>query len=337
MQKIAVIGAGWYGCHISKKLLDLGNKLTIFESQNEIFSGASGCNQNRLHLGYHYPRCQLTRSQSKKGFSRFKKEYGFLCEKIPQNIYAISNRESKLSFDEYLNAVSELAPLDKNQDINCIKIKNIENFINVNEEYINFNKARKYFQEILNDFIIFNSKVTKESISQLIKEYDYVIDCTWGEISDFSFPKYYESNLFHLYKRKEKDEKFALTVMDGDFFSIFPWYKEIYSLTNVKNIVLKKFQSFDESLKYNQSTKLNLSFIKEHRQSCEKLVEEFYPDFHKDFSYFEPKFSNKTKFESNNDSRYVIIERVKNLIKVFSGKIDTVFDAEEEILRELNL
>ena len=50
-----------------------------------------------------------------------------------------------ISFDEYLNAVSELAPLNKDHDFNSIKIRNVENFINVNEEYINFEKARKYF------------------------------------------------------------------------------------------------------------------------------------------------------------------------------------------------
>ncbi|MBL19238.1 MAG: hypothetical protein CMC82_05355 [Flavobacteriaceae bacterium] len=336
MKQIAVIGAGWYGCHISKKLLDLGNKVTVFERQSAIFLGASGCNQNRLHLGYHYPRCEITRSQSLKGFKRFKKEYDFLCEKIPENIYAISSIRSKLSFDEYLQSVSELAPLDKDQANKSMIIKNIENFINVDEEYINFEKAKKYFYKVLNNHIVFNSKMTKESVLQLTKEYDYVIDCTWGELSDFSFPRHYESNLFHLYKKKN-NSKFALTIMDGYFFSIFPWQKEIYSLTNVKNIVLKKFKSFDESLKYNQRLRSDLSFIKEHRLACEKQVVRFYPDFHKHFNYFEPRFSNKTKFENSDDSRYVIIERDGNLIKVFSGKIDTVFDAEDKIITELNL
>ena len=337
MKKIAVIGAGWYGCHISKKLLNLGNKVTIFESQDEIFLGASGSNQNRLHLGYHYPRCNRTRIQSKKGFARFKKEYGFLCERISENIYAISNKKSKLSFDKYLKSVSKLAPLDKLQRVKSIKIKNIENLINVDEEYINFEKAKKYFSKILNSHITFNSEITNESIPQLAEEYDYVIDCTWGKLSDFSFSKYYESNLFHLYQKKQNDPKFALTIMDGDFFSIFPWRGDIYSLTNVNKIVLKKFKSFEESIKYNNSIKSDLSFIEEHREACEKQVKEFYPEFLKDFTYLEPKFSNKTKFVSNKDSRYVIIESVKNLIKVFSGKIDTIFDAEEMILGELNL
>ena len=337
MKKIAVIGAGWYGCHISKKLLDLGNKVTIFESQDEIFLGASGVNQNRLHLGYHYPRCKRTRSQSKKGFVKFKKEYGFLCESISENIYAVSDKKSKLPFDRYLESVSELGPLNKAQRINSFEIKNIENFINVIEEYINFEKAKKFFSEILNSYITYNSKITKESVLQLIEKYDYVIDCTWGKLSDFSFSKYYESNLFHLYKKKQNNSKFALTVMDGDFFSIFPWYGEIYSLTNVNKIVLKKFKSFDESLEYNERIKSDFSFIQEHQQACERQVKEFYPKFLEDFIYFEPKFSNKTKFENSNDSRYVMIEREKNFIKVFSGKIDTIFDAEEMILRELNL
>ena len=71
--KIAIIGAGWFGCHIGHELLKEGHKVTIFEREKELFNGASGNNQNRLHLGYHYPRSNLTRVQSKKGFNIFKK------------------------------------------------------------------------------------------------------------------------------------------------------------------------------------------------------------------------------------------------------------------------
>ena len=336
MKKIAVIGAGWYGCHISKKLSELGNDLTIFESKDDIFLGASGCNQNRLHLGYHYPRCELTRSQSRSGFYKFKKEYGFLCEPIPENIYAISSMQSKLNFDQYLEIVDGLADL-KNKKSTHKKLSNIQGSINVNEEYINFKKAREYFSQILKNKIIFNSEITKKSLSKLKREYDFVIDCTWGELSMFSFSKYYECNLFHLYKLKSKNPNFAITLMDGYFFSLYPWYESIYSLTNVKNIVLNKFKTFSDCKEYKQKIKTDPTFINKHREACEKEVLEYYPEFYKDFDYLEHKFSYKTKFESEFDSRYVIIEREKNLIKVFSGKIDTIFEAEEKIKKEIYL
>ena len=71
--KIAIIGAGWFGCHIAYELMNDGHEIKIYEKENDIFLGASGFNQNRLHLGFHYPRSFITREQSKKGFKYFKK------------------------------------------------------------------------------------------------------------------------------------------------------------------------------------------------------------------------------------------------------------------------
>ena len=47
--KVCVIGAGWFGCHIAKKLIDDGFDVQVFEKENDIFKNASGNNQNRLH------------------------------------------------------------------------------------------------------------------------------------------------------------------------------------------------------------------------------------------------------------------------------------------------
>lgn len=100
---------------------------------------------------------------------------------------------------------------------------------------------------------------------------------------------------------------------------------------------LNRFNVFSDCLEYTEKIKTDDNFINRHREACEKEVIEFYPDFYNYFDYIQPKFSYKTKFESENDSRYVIIEKEDNLIKVFSGKIDTVFEAEEKIKKELNL
>ena len=65
-KKIAIIGAGWFGCYIGYELIKSGYDIKIFEKEKNIFLGASGFNQNRLHLGFHYPRSYKTISESKK-------------------------------------------------------------------------------------------------------------------------------------------------------------------------------------------------------------------------------------------------------------------------------
>ena len=98
---IAIIGAGWFGCLIADELLKRNYKVRIFERENEIFNNASGNNQNRLHLGFHYPRSKKTILQSKKGFEEFKKNLGRFCKEIPKNFYFISkDKNSMLNFKE---------------------------------------------------------------------------------------------------------------------------------------------------------------------------------------------------------------------------------------------
>ena len=91
-KKIAIIGAGWFGCHIASEIIKLNKfDVQIFEKNNEIFEEASTNNQNRLHLGFHYPRSKETRTQSKKGFKKFLGIYPFLCSKVKNNIYFFSS------------------------------------------------------------------------------------------------------------------------------------------------------------------------------------------------------------------------------------------------------
>ena len=53
--KIAILGAGWFGCHIASKL-KIKNDVDLYEKKNQILSGTSSYNTNRLHHGFHYPR-----------------------------------------------------------------------------------------------------------------------------------------------------------------------------------------------------------------------------------------------------------------------------------------
>ena len=73
--RIAVIGAGWFGCHIGYNLIKKKFKVEIFEKENDIFQNASGNNTNRLHLGFHYPRSFQTRKMSIDGYKKFMKQY----------------------------------------------------------------------------------------------------------------------------------------------------------------------------------------------------------------------------------------------------------------------
>ena len=88
--KIAIIGAGWFGCLIADELIKKDYEVHIYEKEKKIFNNASGNNQNRLHLGFHYPRSEKQYYNQKKGFEEFKKNLGRFCKEYPKIIIFIS-------------------------------------------------------------------------------------------------------------------------------------------------------------------------------------------------------------------------------------------------------
>ena len=60
--RIRILGGGWYGCHLALMFQRAGHEIELHEIADQLFSGASGGNPARLHLGPHYPRSKLTRA-----------------------------------------------------------------------------------------------------------------------------------------------------------------------------------------------------------------------------------------------------------------------------------
>ena len=90
-KKIAIIGAGFYGC-TAAITLSKEYYVEIFEKENDILNSASKINQFRFHRGYHYPRSQKTIDQIKHSYKKFTKFYGKNVLKSTNNYYAISKK-----------------------------------------------------------------------------------------------------------------------------------------------------------------------------------------------------------------------------------------------------
>jgi hypothetical protein len=340
--KIAIIGAGWYGCHIGLSLKNKGVEIDIYEEESQIFTKASSNNQNRLHLGYHYPRSYKTRSQARIGYSKFYSQYNKMCIEVKNNIYAVDNKRSLLDFETYkcIMSCSKL-PVDKAIPLDLVdKFSNLSGFISTNEKLIDFNMVKDYFNNQLEEDLIFDTKIKniKEVEGAIIVnecEYDYVVDCTWGAFGGFYKDKvYFEPCITYLYKKSTSDD-FALTIMDGDFISLYPYKDDIYSLTSVKNTPMGNFNN------YSAANFLIENMREGEVNSIRKLFEEevyyYYPGFLDDFHYHSYYTSIKTKKTVNNACREASISKKGREISVLSGKIDTVYFVELDIYDAINL
>ena len=99
---VAVIGCGIFGAEIALRVKALGLSVNVYEAKNDIQSGASANNQNRLHLGFHYPRDLETVRQSIRGFDAFKRKYSQCIQEDFLNAYFIANTKSLTTPGDYL-------------------------------------------------------------------------------------------------------------------------------------------------------------------------------------------------------------------------------------------
>ena len=158
-REICVIGAGWYGCHLAYSLSRRGYKVKIYEKNNAIFGEASGFNQNRLHLGFHYPRCYKTRAQSRRGFRLFKNYYPQLVTPLGMAIYAVPESGSIMDFQTYRDIMSSsdlyFEVVTSSLPFHLI---GIEGALDCEEALIDADKAKEFFTESLSKSLYLSKK-----------------------------------------------------------------------------------------------------------------------------------------------------------------------------------
>ena len=335
---IVIIGTGWYGLHIFLYLKNNYNNLNIIilEKNNEIFNNSSNYNQNRLHLGYHYPRSGKTRNLCKNNYDKFIKIYRDTIDFIDNNFYIIS-KDSIIDYETYIKIYNNDNKYD-HTILNNNFFDNIDgNIINTKEKIINSIKAKKFFEKnIESKYFKFNYEVKSINKNKNNKininnelECDLVIDCTYNQLQLSKKIYIYELTISLIYIKKKNIEFESLTIMDGDFFSLFPRdiNKEKYTLTHVKYTPLIKSYNINEVLNY----KLDEKDLIEIKKNMETEVKKYYKNFKNDFEYIDFFTSYKCKLVSNNDTRECNIENNNNIISVNCGKITGIFEFEQYI------
>lgn len=311
--KIAIIGAGWVGCHLANNLKQ-NNDVTLYE-KDKVFSGSSFYNQNRLHLGYHYSRSFNTRNLCKNTFTQFYNDYFFVIENVKKNIYSIPINDSLIDFKTYLKIFEDF---NTHKIIEVKNLKHIEGSILVEEKYINPIKSKKFFQDKLHDLIVYD-KISKNGISSLKKDFDLIINATNNNFLSIKDDTFSENCTFLLYEKVKNSEFDALTLVDGKLMSIYPYdlNSNLYSLTDVE---------------FTPQGNLSIEVLK---IKMENKVLKYYDNFLNDFKYHSYVKSIKYKLKNLSDTRIPLITQTENIINCFTGKIQGIYFIEDYIRRLL--
>lgn len=332
--KFAVIGAGFYGLHLATRLRALGLETKVFEKSDDILTFASGNNQFRLHLGFHYARNFRTRQQSRDGYYRFLERYDKLTEQVPENYYLIPEGQSLIDFPTY-----KLIMMSSGLDFTETKVPEEISYpcgsVLTAERVLMIGRAREHFHKQLGDNINLSCKAIVDLQDERVEvngeTFDYCIDCTWGHLmpdKDFFF----ESTILLYYKKKDNARPtIAYTFVDGPLCSLYPTEDpEIYTLSSVPHTPIGQHSTSEEALHI--IANMSGHDINLKRLLMEKQIMGYYPSFLVDYEYVDPQLCVKTKPFGQDDDRSCYVKRYGRLIKCLSGKIDNIFYAAAEII-----
>ena len=333
--KYIIVGAGWYGCHIASYLLRENKEVIIIDKANDLFTGSSSKNQNRLHLGFHYPRSIETIEECKRGYTKFVNTYPQLVRSIPNNTYYISKVGSRISINEFIKNIDkyelDYEICDTMKIYNPLHIKGLEDkCFNTNELYIDHKNAYIHFKSILSEYLRKDIPDHIFKSVEYIKDYfdldsnDMLINCTYNHLNPIECDTY-ELYLSLIY-RIENIDTFAITIMDGPFFSIYPYDIEnkLYTVTSVEHgVVYRGKQIVASEIRYDKFT--------ESRGQIEALLDEYMDNWREHLVYVDYNLSWKTKPLTITDDRSVRIHRDDNVINIYGGKITGIFEAEKYI------
>lgn len=321
--KILIIGAGWVGCHLAGRLID-NHEVAIYDKDG-IFENTSYLNQNRLHLGYHYPRSFRTRSLCRETFGKFISEYAQVINCIHNNVYGIPNKGSIIDFETYRSIYTHERYDFSEENYDCIT--NVDHTINVGERHIDQDKAKSHFTRLLGNIF---TKAEVKDIRDYENSYDLIINCTNNFIRDLATPSVYELTVSLIYSRRCDNGFGALTLMDGPFFSIYPYKANLYTVTDVVYTPVLVSDNLNEILNF------KITDLQCRKENIEKKIKGYYPDFNHDFEYEYFFTSIKSKTINTVADRYPVIRQENNVINCFTGKIQGIYIIEDEIRRIIN-
>ena len=320
--KIAIIGGGWVGCHLANKLMDT-HKVTIFEKNPKLFQETSYSNQNRLHRGYHYARNSKTRELCEKTFTRFTNDYSFMVSAVHNNAYAIP-KESVLDYGTYKKIFYDyhFSEVDLGLD-------NLQDVILVDERFINFKTANEFFNNKLGNLVV---KTEITNAAALKEDFDLVINCTNNSIPDPECKDaFYELAVTLLYDKVGYTPFGALTLVDGEFFSIYPYEGNTFTVSDVKYTPVGQFDKLND-LKIYPFHPVDITYYKE---MFESRVMKYYPEFKDKFVYKDYFLATKAKYKNSSADRYPVISQQGNVINCFTGKIQGIYVIEDYVKNEI--
>lgn len=368
--KIAIIGAGIYGCHLALELNADGHSIDLYDMANDLFSGASTHNSFRIHKGYHYPRSAKTREMCKIDEKRFIKHYPHLvsAEKNNPKIFCVANDEKTLIDFNTLKIIMRGTGLPfhelRKDELNQMGFANVEGGFRVCESIFLVDKAKKWFKQNLinkgvqlklNHYVARLKSTSQDQLTIDHQRYDYVINCTYNQSFQHHAQKHrhYFDLCFYLVVASKKPKKDCKTmsfgIFDGAYPSLEPYGyeqlpeqyrqygdRQIFQIFHVKHTSVSQYIDI-AAARAAINAGLSAYQVSELTEKILQDTRNFYPNFDNEFKVIGHGCALKTKVHDLSDTRPLMVFVDKKIhprfIQVFSSKLTSIFSAKDLVMQ----
>ena len=362
-KNIAVIGGGIFGIFSALKLAERGYTVTIFEKSSDILTGASYLNQNRLHMGYHYPRSEETATVSNVHQKAFVRMFERVIVDDFDHYYCIAKEGSKTSSQEYLAFCNKVGiPYIKefpeeitiNKDMVSLSIK-------VPEKIYDATLLRKTLREMLEQDKGISLHLNTEAINLTIrddgltidskhknrttsKKFDAVLNATYSNMNEILIKagvpvKEYQYELCEVPVVKVSwGKRVGCGIMDGPFFGILPLgFAEEYLLYDVELSVLERsfgiLPKFAHSVSHYDSEKVRQKRFARYINKAKKYIVEMEHCTYL-YSFYVVRMILPNR--DHDDARPTeVFRHGQGLWSIFAGKISAAIPASDKIVEEV--
>jgi glycine/D-amino acid oxidase-like deaminating enzyme len=360
MSKCVVIaGGGFFGCSIAMMLHRRGWHPIVVEEADELLTKASRINQARVHGGYHYPRSLMTAYRSRQNYEKFRTHYRDAIIDQFTKIYAVGSLFSKVTanqFEVFMDRVG--APLKQAPDAVC-KLFNptlTERVWIAEECAFDFSVLRDKLREEmrgagvevrLGTLVETASPHPSGALARLSDgsevECDFIFNATYAGLNRLTsasglplIPLKHELTEMALVELPQELDGLSVTMMCGPFFSFMPFPS--LGLTTLSHVRYTPHAHWFENEQTGATNPYQTFDAIEKHSHFEMMVA--------DASRYMPALRGAVQRDSLwtvktllplseiDDGRPILFQRDSQLhavIHVMGGKIDNIFDVEEEI------
>lgn len=362
----AVIGGGLFGCYAAILLADRGHEVILIEQGSELLTRASFVNQARLHTGLHYPRSLLTATEALTRYRGFRARWPESVRDFLQ-IYAVSTYNSKTSGPDFAAFINRLGLITEQVDPErWFRAGTVSRAFAVEEPAFDARVLRQLLSDDIaqrpNITVRLNATVTGGSVgstSSVVElNHDETVEVDGLVLAVYAgtnavrtalglprLPLSFELTEIILGRVTPELHNVGFTVMDGPFWSLMPFgHGDQVTLTSVGLTPLRR--SAGEATFPCQSDRLDCKPL--HLQDCTSCPvrpmsgvahqQQQMSAFLRNASAFTPTESLLTvkavlTATEVDDARPTLVHREPDAdaLTIFSGKVSTLIDLEEEL------